>query len=1120
VGLLGEEEQRLRQEKKRLRLLARDTRRNERKRELKKEHQAVDQNIVVDFADPEAQARLVAVLELKTGKKRLGGPIVNNFKTAQGIQEMAAIHAATKAILQNKNKKTKLSRPQKLAFKKALVRDVSFSTAKALVGCADRTMRTLRKLTQADVDELWNDEGPTITDAAGDTSAESERVDFLTMNMYAAFFSKHSGVLSGADRATRTLAIPKHKLLSILFGEFPGMLRSLVLDHPAIQNEIAPNSRLSKSIDAALAAAKQAEFDHGQEVSYRTAMAEAIYRQDLDKKRLGACKIMPAVVKPPKAEDTFSEDQITKAREIMPIGDTTFWKVLKRAKIKYTTNLKPTFCELCDSGVLHVEAGAENTRKRLANVATIAAVIATAKAECRETTPAEKLTISDCERLADKLLTESRRLGPLIRKYEQHREQYAKCRPYVAKLEEDLQPGECLLFRDFVCQYCASGQKMSNLQLVCVYRNQKGEALRQIQVSNFSLGESNDKYYVADVMDLHLREAGSGLFEKFKKITIVGDHGTHFSDIGTIFNESGMFEKYGKEVRIISLCSYHCYNRCDAAGVHSKKIAKQRAKESKPLASSKDYTMAVIDDKRTDTCAFDCNDINRSVSVFGDSLGKPVPKVNLREQCEFVYEVTGADGQPMYLKGIIKCRLVPGEGRFCVVDLVKSRQDSWCQPCTQQYQRPVAHTEGSTCKLAASSAGDPIIDMHAKQDPLRITGLQLTKKVSAAMKKTGKDAASMPVRLKCRHCKKTFSTPQGANGHMQKYHPSTYNVDRDAHVVPPKVKIPKGNRACADTTPPSGFGTTDSASVAATTASTTVASASAVVSTPVTLVNTSTAVTPTVVKSTAATATATTSGDREASTVMSRVSTEALKRKQARNDSSDKPRKKRKKKRAKQGANAESGTTPNDRVRVKRMKRKAEADIPYGPSSHQCNCDEYHSEYVHLPVAGSCTPLAARTPVWVVDFENESCRLRVIPAVVTTTGASSRGKYYEKDKSRKTKGRMLRFDMVNTVAETWWYADCDISTSRQDAECRLAAVLNRRYKAGFMEHCDIPATSVAPVSCPTKLCLQLPLPVIPLLPNLSLSMHPSPPLPLPTPPPIPSSTPTRTPPIEVGPPAI
>ena len=217
-----------------------------------------------------------------------------------------------------------------------------------------------------------------------------------------------------------------------------------------------------------------------------------------------------------------------------------------------------------------------------------------------------------------------------------------------------------------------------------------------------------------------------------------------------------------------------------------------------------------------------------------------------------------------------------------------------------------------------------------------------------------------------------------------------------------------------------------------------------------TLANTSTP--PTVVKSTATT-TATTPGDCEAATAVSPVTTEALKIKRVLVGPSDK----RKKKRAKQGADAVSGATPI--VRAKKMRRKPEADVPYGPSSHQCNCDEYRSEYVHLPVAGSSTPLESRAQVWVVDFENESCRLRVIPAVVGTTVASSRSKYYEKDENLKTKGRMLRFDMDNPGAEKWWYADCDISTSRQDAECRLAAVLNssRRYKAGFIKHCDVPA---------------------------------------------------------------
>ena len=120
-------------------------------------------------------------------------------------------------------------------------------------------------------------------------------------------------------------------------------------------------------------------------------------------------------------------------------------------------------------------------------------------------------------------------------------------------------------------------------------------------------------------------------------------------------------------------------------------------------------------------------------------------------------------------------------------------------------------------------------------------------------------------------------------------------------------------------------------------------------------------------------------------------------------------------------------------------------------------------EYIHLPVSASSTPLVVNTQVWVVDFESESCRLRVVPALVSTP-VTSRGSLYEKDMRKKAQGHKLRFDMANTAADTWWYAVCDISTSAQDAERRLTAVLNRRYKAGYMEHCDIRAAGDIPLA--------------------------------------------------------
>ena len=222
----------------------------------------------MDFSDQEAQARFLAAVSLKHGIKKLGGRVASRIRTDQEIIEVGALHAATKKILQSKI--INLSRKQKKAIKFELVQNVSFSTAKELVGGADRTLRKWRALSQSDVDDMWDDdvEECSIT-ADGESTKESEKVDCIILNMYAAFFVKHSGVLSGASRDRRTLAMPKHKLLSILFGEIPGMLRGLVVSHPDILQSISSKSRLRRSLEAAVAAAKQVGFDQGSILPHR-----------------------------------------------------------------------------------------------------------------------------------------------------------------------------------------------------------------------------------------------------------------------------------------------------------------------------------------------------------------------------------------------------------------------------------------------------------------------------------------------------------------------------------------------------------------------------------------------------------------------------------------------------------------------------------------------------------------------------------------------------------------------------------------------------------------------------------------------------------------------------------
>ena len=324
-------------------------------------------------------------------------------------------------------------------------------------------------------------------------------------------------------------------------------------------------------------------------------------------------------------------------------------------------------------------------------------------------------------------------------------------------------------------QYCNDGKKMCNLQLVVVFRDNQG-VLKQVQVSNFANQESNDANYVADVMDLHMKgkaKGGSGLLDHFKKITISGDHGVHFSDVQTVFNESRMFEKYNKEVHIVSLCSYHCYNRCDAAGVHSKKLAHAQAKRGNPLKTAKEYTQSVMQDKRPDTLAFEFEEINRSADVFGSDPLAFWPQFKLREMCEISFDITYAGGQRMRCPGVIKCRPVPFEGEWLVMDLRKPVGDELCFGCTQRRQYPVERSKD--CCIIIQSKTDLKLNLNTEAipDPGRLIGLQMTKKVKALLKGgVEKDAALIAASrpFQCETCKKRYKHKTGLDKHVRAKH--------------------------------------------------------------------------------------------------------------------------------------------------------------------------------------------------------------------------------------------------------------------------------------------------------------------------------------------------------------
>ena len=112
--------------------------------------------------------------------------------------------------------------------------------------------------------------------------------------------------------------------------------------------------------------------------------------------------------------------------------------------------------------------------------------------------------------------------------------------------------------------------KVKNLVLVVLWRDKPDGQLHVRKIHNICTDAetcATDAGYVKHVFKFHLdKQMSSGEFSRFHKMTIAGDHGSHFSAIETIFHESTFKEKYNMEVNLVFLCSYHAFNRCDKAG--------------------------------------------------------------------------------------------------------------------------------------------------------------------------------------------------------------------------------------------------------------------------------------------------------------------------------------------------------------------------------------------------------------------------------------------------------------------------------------------------------------------------------------------------------------------------
>jgi hypothetical protein len=145
---------------------------------------------------------------------------------------------------------------------------------------------------------------------------------------------------------------------------------------------------------------------------------------------------------------------------MQPVGDDTFWAIIKKARIKYTCNLKPTFCKICDDGPLLQGLMAKNVgtsatlQKKMEEKKKEQAELLSSTSRDASKVVAAKKKLAELGEELKKLTAERREISKKLGKYKMHKKQLGNCRQEVKKIEDGLKVGEAVCIRDFVCQYC------------------------------------------------------------------------------------------------------------------------------------------------------------------------------------------------------------------------------------------------------------------------------------------------------------------------------------------------------------------------------------------------------------------------------------------------------------------------------------------------------------------------------------------------------------------------------------------------------------------------------------------------------------------------------------------
>ena len=288
---------------------------------------------------------------------------------------------------------------------------------------------------------------------------------------------------------------------------------------------------------------------------------------------------------------------------IKPCAPGTFWNILKTEGVRFTQAIHRHPCKKHDEGP-GKEVQLELVRHRLAII------------------KSHEILTDEQKKQVRLLMAVQTSLALDVSLYHLHLEQYCSARKKVKQIENNLEVGEALIYRDFVNQHSVTGGKVMNLVLSVLYRVETGGPLFATSIHNVCTDEdtmSSDAAFVADVFDFHLKKKSDhnpGTFDNFHKIYLSGDHGSHFSSGDTMYNESTWFEKYKMVVECHFLCSYHAFNRCDGAGVTAKNLSIWLQRVHLGPVSASDFALAMNNSDYVNSVAYPFDYINKPVGAI------------------------------------------------------------------------------------------------------------------------------------------------------------------------------------------------------------------------------------------------------------------------------------------------------------------------------------------------------------------------------------------------------------------------------------------------------------------------------------------------------------------------